>query len=107
MNPKQEADALGFLGICMRAGAVISGQEACVQAVLTGNAALALLDEQAGDSTRRRLSDACDQVGVPLYGLRAGTLGQAIGKPNRVTAALPPGSMANRLLHTLRDEPRL
>ena len=44
MNETAEERALSFLGLCMRAGQVVSGQEACVAAIRGGECALALLD---------------------------------------------------------------
>ena len=49
MNETAEERALSFLGLCMRAGQVVSGQEACVAAIRGGECALALLDAGALD----------------------------------------------------------
>ena len=44
MTQQVENRVIGFLGLCMRAGRIISGQEACVDLIRRGEAALVLLD---------------------------------------------------------------
>ena len=79
MNETAEERALSFLGLCMRAGQVVSGQEACVAAIRGGECALALLDAGASENT-------------------PGALGRAIGKPGRMVISVPAGRMADKLL---------
>ena len=55
MNETAEERALSFLGLCMRAGQVVSGQEACVAAIRSGESALALLDAGASENTLKRV----------------------------------------------------
>ena len=92
MNETAEERALSFLGLCMRAGQVVSGQEACVAAIRGGECALALLD------ALKRVEDACASHQVPLYRISPGALGHAIGKPGRMVISVPAGRMADKLL---------
>ena len=39
--------AMNMLGLCMRAGKLISGEKACVQAVRAGSACAVVLDRSA------------------------------------------------------------
>ena len=87
----------GLLGLCARAGQVVSGESGCEQALRSAQAAFVLLDAQASGNTRKKFEDACAYRQVPLYTLAAGQLGQAIGKPNRMSAALKTGSLAQQL----------
>ncbi len=107
MNIETERRVTGFLGLCMRAGQLISGQEACVDAVRTETAAIVLLDGAASDNTQKRITDACHSHHTPLYGVAEGALGQAIGKQGRMVVCLKTGGMADKLLAVLKDEPRL
>ena len=75
MNETAEERALSFLGLCMRAGQVVSGQEACVAAIRGGECALALLDAGASENTLKRVEDACASHQVPLYCISPGALG--------------------------------
>ena len=97
MNETAEERALSFLGLCMRAGQVVSGQEACVAAIRGGECALALLD--AGEKLPiLREEGGCASHQVPLYRISPGALGHAIGKPGRMVISVPAGRMADKLL---------
>ena len=107
MNSDNEKRALTFLGLCMRAGQPLSGQEACVSAVRDGQAALVLLDEGASANTKKRLTDACHSHDTPLYPIQTGALGRAIGKAGRMVVALPKGGMAEKLGELRKNHPQL
>ena len=107
MNQQIENQVINFLGLCMRAGRIISGQEACVDLVRTGEAALVLMDASASDNTRKRLTDACHSHDVALYEVSADALGHAIGKKGRMVIALKRDGMAQKLQSMLENEPRL
>ena len=104
MNHEAESRVTSFLGLCLRAGRLVTGQEACVELIRRGGAALALVDEGASANTLKRLSDACRSHDTPLYALSPGALGHSIGKPSRMTAAIAPDGMADRLLEMLRHD---
>ena len=103
MPVNREQKVLLFLGLCMRAGQPITGQEACVAAVRNGEAALVLRDEGASENTVKRVADACQSHGTPLYRVSPGQLGNAIGKAGRMVAAMPRGGMADKLLTLLNE----
>ena len=107
MNEQIENRVISFLGLCMRAGRIISGQEACVDLVRQNEAALVLMDAGASDNTRKRLTDACRSHDVALYEVSAGTLGAAIGKKGRMVIALRPDGMSEKILSMLEGEQRL
>lgn len=44
MNHEIESRVTSFLGLCLRAGRLTTGQEACVELIRRGGAALALVD---------------------------------------------------------------
>ena len=107
MNEMTENRVTGFLGLCMRAGRIISGQEACVDLIRAGEAAVVLLDAAASENTRKRVTDACHSHTTALYEMSEGALGHAIGKKSRMVIALKPDGMSDKLLSMLKDEPRL
>lgn len=107
MSPAAEKRVCGMLGLCLRAGFLVSGTDSSVELIRSGKAALALLDEGVSENTRKRLTDSCRFYGVPLYEMSRGALGHAIGKENRQTAALSEGGLADRLLTVLENEIRL
>ena len=107
MTEQIENQVISFLGLCMRAGRIVSGQEACVDLARQEQAALVLMDAGASGNTRKRISDACHSHNVPLYEMAEGALGHAIGKNGRMMVALRPDGMAQKLLSLLRDEQQL
>ena len=107
MTEQIENQVISCLGLCMRAGRIVSGQEACVDLIRSGECALALMDASVSENTRKRLTDACHSHDVPLYEVSEGELGRAIGKKGRMMVALKPDGMAQKLLSLLKDEQRL
>ena len=77
MNHEIESRVTSFLGLCLRAGRLTTGQEACVELIRRGGAALALVDGGASANTLKRLSDACRSHDTPLYALSPGALGHS------------------------------
>ena len=107
MTEQIENQVINFLGLCMRAGRITSGQEACVDLARQEQAALVLMDAGASENTRKRIADACHSHSVPLYELSEGTLGHAIGKKGRMVVALKADGMAQKLLTLLQGEQTL
>ena len=97
MTPSQKR-MLNMLGLCMRAGKIISGEKACVQAVRAGGACVVLLDGAAAKNAQKSVSDACAYHEVPLIITAENELGFAIGKPGRMVAAVTDPSMADRII---------
>ena len=89
---------LNMLGLCMRAGKIISGEKACVQAVRMGSACAVILDRAAAKNAVKAVTDACTFYEVPLIYAPEDELGYAIGKPGRMVAAITDPSMADRIL---------
>ena len=93
MNPR----ARGMLGLCARAGKLVTGEKAVVQAVRNGSCHLVLLDGGVAGNGEKAVSQACRTHDVPLLRTDPGELGEAIGRPNRMAAAITDPGMAKRL----------
>jgi len=80
---------LNILGLAMRAGKVIAGEDQVLRAIKSGKAKFILLSQDAGRNTKKRITDKCNTYQVPMdqYGTRE-ELGSAIGKPERVVIAI-------------------
>ena len=96
---------LNMLGLCARAGRLITGEKACVQAVRGGGVYAALLDGAASENAVKALSDACKSHGVALLRTGEYALGDAIGKPGRMAAAVTDPRMAERIIALSTAEP--
>ena len=95
--------ALGLIGLCARAGKLVSGEQACDQQVKRGAAKLVLVDQGASPLTRKAFQDACAYYKVPLRLVPEGALGAAIGRPGRKAAAITDQALANRISQLLTD----
>lgn len=84
-NPK----FFNHLGLAMRAGKLVTGDSAVLDAIRTGEAKLAVLAEDASDNARKKYGDKCVFYNVPLieYGTRS-ELGASIGRAERVIVAV-------------------
>ncbi len=83
------AKTLSHLGLAMRAGKLVSGEETVLKAVRSGEAKLVVLAEDASDNTEKKLTDKCGSYDVPLViGFTRYELGGAVGKPERVMFAV-------------------
>ena len=89
---------LNMLGLCMRAGKIISGEKACIQAIRVGKVCVVLLDNGTAKNAEKAVTDACNFYEVPLIRVPEDELGYAIGKPGRMVAAITDPSMAGRIL---------
>ena len=93
MNPR----FLNLLGLCMRAGKLVTGEDACIKAIRAQTAYLAVLDGSASDNARKAISDACAYRDVPLLETGLDQLGSAIGKDNRKAAVITDPGFAKAL----------
>ncbi len=87
------------LGLAMRAGKVISGEDAVIESIRSGEAKLVIVAEDASESTLKKINDKCSHYQVPIhqYGSRE-QLGGSIGKETRVVIAVADGGFARLLL---------
>lgn len=98
MNEQRMRTALGF---SMRAGKCLSGDFVCERAVKDGRAKIVALDSGASQSTRERYQGMCDRAGIPL--VMIDNLGNAIGKDNRMIAAVTDNGFANMMREAMKS----
>jgi len=96
--------ALNMLGLCARAGRLITGEKAVVQAVRAGGCHAVVLDGAAAGNAEKAVSQACRTHGVPLVRTGPMRLGDAIGRPGRMAAAITDGRMAERVIELSQQD---
>ena len=91
-----------LLGLCMRAGRLVSGEFAAENAVKDGSACLVLIATDASANTSKLFQDKCSFYEVPCvaYGTKA-SLGHAIGKEIRASIAVLDEGFAKSILKLL------
>ena len=92
---------LSMLGLCARAGKLISGGDACLKAIRAKSALLVLLDGGTKKNTEKAIADACATHDVPWVKTEAFALGTAIGKPGRMVVAVTDPRFAERILQLM------
>ncbi len=87
------------LGLAMRAGKLVTGEDMVIESVRHGDAKLVIVSEDASANTLKKLSDKCSHYQVPIhqYGSRD-QLGASIGKEARVVIAVTDAGFARLLL---------
>lgn len=81
--------ALSALGMAMRAGKLITGDEIVLKAVRAGKAYLVILAGDASPNTKKKFKDKCGTYGIQLAeAYDREQLGMAIGKAERVVLAV-------------------
>ncbi|NEW05589.1 50S ribosomal protein L7ae [Paenibacillus sp. SYP-B3998] len=89
---------LSQLGLAMRAGKLVTGDEGVFKAIRSGEAKLVIIAEDASANTQKKFQDKCLFYGVKLIAM--GTkyeLGHSIGKEMRVTIGVLDGGFAQML----------
>ena len=95
---------LSRLGLAMRAGKLVSGEETVHKAIRGGEARLVVLAGDASPGTRKKLTDKCASFGVPLVvGFTRYELGGAVGKPERVMFAVTDEGLARLIASGFRS----
>jgi len=90
---------LSHLGLAMRSGKLVTGEEKVLAAVRSSEAKLVVLAEDASDNARKKYVDKCSYYSVPL--IECGTryeLGRCIGKESRVAIAVLDHGFAQLML---------
>lgn len=90
---------LGMIGLCARAGKLVTGEDACEKLVRSGKAKVAFIDADASDNARKAMGNACATYGVRLIELPAGELGRISGKSGRMAAATADESFAGSMIN--------
>ncbi|GIP36855.1 50S ribosomal protein L7ae [Paenibacillus sp. J31TS4] len=86
------------LGLALRAGKLVTGDDTVLDAIRSGKAKLAIMATDASDNTTKKFRDKCTSYHVPLmqYGTRE-ELGASVGKAERVIMAVTDDGFAKLL----------
>ncbi|MFC0188856.1 YlxQ family RNA-binding protein [Fictibacillus aquaticus] len=91
-----------LLGLANRAGKIISGEELVVKAIQKNTAKLVLLSEDASENTKKKVTDKCKFYQVEWQWIPdRNTLGNAIGKEQRVVVAVSDQGFSRKLKELL------
>ena len=88
-----------MLGLCTKAGKLVSGEFACEKAVKAQEAKLLVVAADSSPGTKKKFEDMCRYYPTPLvfYGDKE-QLGQGIGKEYRACAAVLDAGLASAIM---------
>jgi Ribosomal protein HS6-type (S12/L30/L7a) len=91
-----------FLGLAVKAGKVVSGEETCERTLKTGKVFLVIVSADASDNTKKKFSDMCKyrEVEIRYFGEKV-LLGRCIGKDIRSVVAVVDRGFAGRLVEMI------
>jgi len=93
---------LSMLGMAMRAGKLVTGDETVLKAVRQRKAKLVIIAGDASDNTKKKYQDKCATYGVKVVELsNRAVLGQAIGKSERVIVAVMDAGFSSSIQRSL------
>lgn len=94
---------LSLLGLCQKAGKMISGSMQCESAIRSGKAYLVIISEEASKSTVDDFTRLCSDRDIPyvITGTKA-ELGDAIGKYNRTLLAVSDPAFKEMIVKEIR-----
>jgi ribosomal protein L7Ae-like RNA K-turn-binding protein len=89
---------LSYLGLAMRAGKLVTGDEGVLKAVRQGQANLVVLAEDASANAQKKYRDKCQSYQIPLIECCTRyELGSSIGKAERVVIAVTDSGLAQMI----------
>lgn len=93
-----------LLGLAMRAGKVVTGEDLTVREIQARRAHLVILSEDASSNTAKKITDKCSFFNVErhVFGNRE-QIGHAIGKESRVVLAITDAGFAKKFSEYLNE----
>ena len=93
----------GLMGLCVRAGQAVFGEDSCLKAIRSGQIGLVLLDGEISEGSEEKYLRACEGMKVPVRKLPGGTLAETTGKSG-MAMAVRVGGFADQLRSRLAPE---
>jgi ribosomal protein L7Ae-like RNA K-turn-binding protein len=91
-----------FLGLAMKAGALVSGEDACERTIKSKKALLVIVARDASKNTKKKFSDICTYRGVQIrYFGNRDLIGRYIGKESRSVVAVIVSGFASKLMEMI------
>lgn len=96
-----------LLGLCQKAGKLVSGGELCEDSIRSGQAKMVIISKDASERTIEKMTGLCRKYNIDLYitGQKE-LLGKAIGKSERAVLAVTDNNFMTMLTDELQKEIR-
>ena len=89
---------LGLLGISAKAGKIVSGTDACIQAIEKRKIKLIIVSDEASDKTKKNFEYICNKYNTKMKIFETiENLSKAIGKKNRAVLGIKDINLSNEI----------
>ena len=76
----------GLMGLCVRAGQAVFGEDGCMKLLRNGECGILLLDGGIAPAAEEKYRRLCGRTGIPAVRLPEDLLEEATGRPGRAMA---------------------
>jgi len=94
-----------FMGLAMKAGKLVSGEEGCEKTIRSEKAFLVITADDASENTIKKFQNACEYRKVPFF--RFGSkeaIGRLLGKEIRSVIAITDSGFAQKLTELIMKD---
>lgn len=93
-----------FIGLAMKAGKVVSGEQGCEKIIKSGKASLVIISEDASSNTQKKFKDAClyNRISFYIFGEKE-KLGKCLGKNMRSVIAITDENFSDKLSELIQE----
>lgn len=97
MTNKQRV--FGLLGICTKAGKIVFGSEATLEAIQKRKVKLVIVAEDAAERTKRNFESICTQKEITCINFgKIDEISKAIGKENKALLGIKDKNLSNEIM---------
>ena len=93
----------GLMGLCVRAGQGVFGEDSCLKTLRSGQAGILLLDSGISENADAKYSQICRREGIPFCRIPEGMILDAAGKPG-MAMAVRKGGFAEQIASCIDGE---
>ena len=93
----------GLLGIAVRAGQAVFGEDSCMKALRSGRCEVLLMDAAISETVRNKYTGICEREDVRYAILPEGTIETATGHSG-MAVVIRTGSLGDRIRDMIRPE---
>ncbi len=90
----------GYMGLSVRAGQAVFGEDGCMKTIREGGCGILLMDAEISEKSGKRYREACEKEGVRIGVIPEGWLNEATGKPG-MAMAVRAGTLADMIFSCL------
>ncbi len=107
-NEMIEKKVYSWLGLCTRAGNLVSGDDTTLRSLKKGAVKLVIIAEDASNNTKKLFSDKCSFRNIVFFEFgNKVMLGNSIGKSPRAVVGILDKNISIQLINLLEDKSKI